>query len=122
MSEGVDGVEAGGAASGHESEEDADGCREGKGDDVDFWIEQEGGSDHAGQRIAQAVGEGDAGHAADAGEGDCLDEKLEQYFAGPRSDGEADPDLAGSFGDGDEHDIHDADASDEQADPCDRAQ
>ena len=59
--------------------------------------------------------------AADAGERDGLDEELEQHLAGAGADGEADADLAGALGDGDEHDVHDADAADEQADAGHRA-
>jgi len=121
VAEGVDGVESGGAACGHEAEEDADGGGEGEGDDVDFGIEEEGCADDIGEDFAKDVGEADAGDAADAGEGDGFDEELEEDFAGACADGEADADFAGALGDGDEHDVHDADAADEEADAGDRA-
>ena len=35
------------------------------------------------------------------------------------TDGHADADLAGPLGDGDQHDVHDADAADQQADAGD---
>ena len=39
-----------------------------------------------------------------------------------RADGEADADLAGALGDADEHDVHDADAADEQRNAGDGAE
>ncbi len=46
---------------------------------------------------AKKEGNCDAGDAADAGERDCLHEKLQQHLPGPRADGEADADLAGAL-------------------------
>ena len=87
MPEGVDGVEAGGAAGGHESEEDADGGGEDEGDHVDVRIKQEGRADDFGEVRAEAVGEHDARDSADAGERDGLDEELQQHLAGTGTDG-----------------------------------
>ena len=115
MAQGIDGIEAGGAAGGHEAEEDADGSGEDEGDDVDLRIKQKWRADDFGEGHAEGVGEGDADDAADAGEGDGLDEELQQDLPRTGTDGKADADLAGALGDGDEHDIHDAYAADEQA-------
>ena len=49
MPERLDGIEAGGAAGGHEAEEDADGGGEDEGDDVDFRIEEERRADDFGE-------------------------------------------------------------------------
>ena len=81
VAEGIDGIEAGGATGGHEAEEDADGGGEDEGEDVDFRIKEEGGTDDFCKGDAQAVGKEDAGDSTDAGEGDGLDEKLEQDLA-----------------------------------------
>ena len=119
MPQGFDGVEAGGAAGGHEAEEDADGGGKEKGDAVDLRIEQEGCADELCEPDAEAVSKRDAAEAADAGEGDGFDQELEHHLAGTGTDGHPDADLAGSFGDRDQHDVHDADAADQQADAGD---
>jgi hypothetical protein len=45
-----------------------------------------------------------------------LDQELQQHLALQRTDGQAQADFAGTFGDADQHDVHDADAADQQAD------
>ena len=56
------------------------------------------------------------------GKRDRLDQELQQHLPRPRADGQADADLARPLGHGDEHDVHDADAADEQADAGDGGQ
>ena len=58
----------------------------------------------------------DAEEAADGGLDDGLDEELGDDVLPLGAEGPADADLAGAFGDGGEHDVHDADAADEQRD------
>ena len=60
--------------------------------------------------------EEDADDAADGAEHDGLERELQQddFFGG--ADGFSDADLAGALGDGDEHDVHHADAADDEAD------
>jgi hypothetical protein len=45
-----------------------------------------------------------------------------EHIAAVRADGEADADLAGALGDGDEHDVHDADAADDERNASDGAE
>ena len=52
--------------------------------------------------------------AAEQAEGDGLDQELQHDVAALRADGDADADLAGALGDAHEHDVHDADAADDQ--------
>ncbi len=44
---------------------------------------------------------------------------MEEDVAGGGADGFADADFVGAFGDGDEHDVHDADAADDEGDASD---
>ena len=64
----------------------------------------------------------DAEQAADAGEHDGLDQELLGDVAPLGAQGAADADLAGPLGDGRQHDVHDADAADQQRDRGDRAE
>ena len=64
----------------------------------------------------------DAQQAADAGEHDGLDQELLGDVAPLGAQGPADADLAGPLGDGRQHDVHDADAADQQRDRRDRPQ
>src|SRR5207249_618106 len=72
--------------------------------------------------LRDAPAEQDPKRPAEAGERDALDEELRQDVAASRAHGLADPDLAGPLVHRDEHDVHDPDASDEEADAADRAE
>ena len=52
---------------------------------------------------------------------DGLDEKLEEDIPPAGADGHADADFARALGDADEHDVHDADAADQQRNAGDAA-
>ena len=54
--------------------------------------------------------------SADETEHDRLDQELHEDVALARADRHADADLARPLGDADEHDVHHADAADEEAD------
>src|SRR5690606_14978646 len=69
------------------------------------------------ETLAAGQADGPAGEA----EGDGLDEELDEDDGGPGADGLAEADLSGAFADADEHDVHDADAADEEADADDAA-
>src|SRR5688500_7402992 len=112
--EGVDGVEFGGFAGGVEAEEDADGDGGGEGDDDRAAGDGGGPFEEAGHEFGDDHTEGDAKQAAKNAEGDRFGEKLQQDIVAARADREADADLAGAFGDADEHDVHNADAADEE--------
>ena len=64
----------------------------------------------------------DAEQAADAGEHHGLDQELLGDVAALGPQGPADPDLAGPLGHGRQHDVHDADAADQERDRRDRPQ
>ena len=112
MPEGFDGVERGRAAGGHEAEDDANGGGKHERHHVDLGIEQKRRANDFGQRHAQPVGEKNPADASDARESDRLNQELQQHLASPRTDGQADSDLAGPLGDRYQHDVHDADAAD----------
>src|SRR5882757_5351109 len=63
-----------------------------------------------------------AGDAADPGKHRGLDEELLQDRLAASSDRLADPDLASSLGNGNQHDVHDSDAADQQCDRRDRGE
>ena len=50
---------------------------------------------------------------------DGFEEELQEDVSAAGADGHADADLAGPLGDADEHDVHDADAADEERDDGD---
>ena len=58
-----------------------------------------------------AGAESDTDDATDGAEGDSFDQELGEDVVALGADGFADADLAGAFGDGDEHDVHHADAA-----------
>ena len=73
----------------------------------------------ASKRVGPADAEHDADDAADHAQGHRLDQELKQDVAAAGADRHADADLARPLGDADEHDVHDADAADEQRDAGD---
>src|SRR5690606_33991980 len=95
MPQRFDRIERRRAPCGHESEKDADGGREDKGDEVDLRIEDERRADDFGEPQAESVGERDATKAADARKGHGFNEELEHYFARTGADGHADADFSG---------------------------
>src|SRR5947209_1386270 len=64
--------------------------------------------------VAGGLAEDEAGRAADGRQYCGLDEELRQDVDAGGADGLADADLFGALGDGDEHDVHHADAPDEE--------
>ena len=60
--------------------------------------------------------EADANHAAHHAEHDGLDEELHQHIAPARADGQPQANLTRPLRDRDQHDVHDADAADQQRD------
>ena len=64
----------------------------------------------------QSDPDSDADEPTEAGQDDGLDEELFEDRAAGGADRFADADLAGSFGDRDQHDIQDADTADDQRD------
>jgi len=101
MTEGIDGIEARGSASWCEAEDNPDGCGKENGDDIDPGIEEEGDLNDSGEPVAEPEGKENADDASDTGEGNGLDEELEEDFAGASADGEANTNFACALGDGD---------------------
>ena len=109
--EGFYGVEVRGADGRVEAEDDA--YRHAYAEGEDKRPEGDDGG-HSGEERYDLGGEdayGDADEAADGREDDGLDEELADYLRAAGAYGSADADLAGAFGDGGEHDVHDADAA-----------
>ena len=63
-----------------------------------------------------------ADHAAEQAEQGGFGQELDQDIASARAQGFAQADLAGAFGDRDQHDVHDADAAHQQRNAGDAAQ
>ena len=70
---------------------------------------------------AGAVAERDADQAAERRQRHRLDQELDQDVLAPRADRLAQADLARALGHRHQHDVHDADAADQQRDADDRA-
>ena len=78
-------------------------------------LKRYGTSDHFGKSDGCKRGQDNADESAERGEHDRLDEELQQHFALERADGQANADLARPLGHRHQHDVHDADAADQQA-------
>src|ERR1051325_10397145 len=75
-----------------------------------------------GQNGGRTDADADADETAKKRDDRGLDEELHQDVARRCADSFADADLAGALGDGDQHDVHDADAADDERDARNRAQ
>src|SRR5581483_3860315 len=120
VAEGFDGGELGGTVGRVGAEEDAD-----HGRDHERYDDRPGG-DHRAERADPHLGETDPdGHAegaADEGQEDGLDQELGEDVAALGAEGLADADLPRPLGHGHQHDVHDADAADEEGDGGHRRQ
>src|SRR6266849_7295923 len=116
VAQAFDGIELGGADGGDGSEQDADQRGDNDGDDGG----EAGNGDAILGEVADGEGDGesddDAEDAADEGDEDGLGEKLEADLAVGGAHRFADANLANAGADGGEHDVHDADATDQQHD------
>ena len=122
MPQRLDRVELCRTAGGDVAEDDADGGGEGEGEQVDAGAEQEGQRQQVRQAVTGDEGEQQADQSAERGQYHRFSEELHQHFFFQRADGEADADFARALGYGHQHDVHDADAADQQADGGDRAE
>ena len=84
--EGFDRIEPGGFAGRDVAEDNADGGGEGKTDEDNRCIENEGHLQESRQRCGGQQGNGDADQTAKGGDDYGLDEELEQHFAFERAD------------------------------------
>src|SRR5688572_23849677 len=116
VAEGFDGIEVGGFNGGVGAEDDADegADEEAKNGPVDG--DFGGHFEEIGSDIAGGDAYDDADDAADFAEDDGFEDELCHDVALFGADGAADANLAGALGDGDEHDVHDADAGSEEGD------
>ena len=114
VAEGVDGAQCAGPVGGVKTEEHADehGDTE-RGDDGAGLYD---GFDAHDLVMASEESTGDTEQSADAGKQDRLDEELAENVASSHPERFAHADLSGPFGHGDQHDVHDADSTDEQRD------
>src|SRR5688500_4877160 len=116
VSEGVDGIEPRCLARWVEAEEDSDTPGDQEGDDDRARTDHDRPACGLAEEDCCADAEEDSGESADERERDRFEEKLKENMAALRADGHANADLARPFGDGDEHDVHDADPSHEERD------
>ena len=65
------------------------------------------------------IAEDEAHETADDAQNEGFKEELEHDVAGAGADGFADADFASAFRDGNEHDVHDADTTDDERDASD---
>ena len=114
--EGVDGVEPGGLAGGVVAAAEADRTAEGQGDGDPSPRQGEGGLEVAGDHVAHTHAEQDAEDAAEHADDDHFDEELRPDGLGRSAEGLAQADFAGTLGDGDQHDVGEADGGAEQGD------
>ena len=100
-----------------ENEANEDGDAEGDGEDLpgDEGVERGDEAEEEGEEIAEE----EAHEAADDGKDEGFDEELEADVARGGADSFTDADFVGAFGDGDEHNVHDADAADDEGNASD---
>ena len=114
MAEGLDGVELGGLVGGEESEYQSDGYGYAEGGGHHPGFDDHGHALAIFHEDGHAPGEQDAGDASAEAEGDRFDEELDKDVPAASSDRDADADLACALGDGDQHDVHDPYAADDE--------
>src|SRR5207253_10189316 len=117
-----DRVEARGLARRVEAEEDPDGRREAEGEHDRLRGDERAPLREVADRLGAGHAERDAHDAADQRERDGLDQELQKDVTPACADRHAQTDLARALGDGYQHDVHDADASDQQGHGGDRRQ
>ncbi len=132
MTEGLDRVHVGGLAGGIDAEEDADAQRDDErehdGPHGDAGVEslhnfrqqvrreQSQSAAHASEQWADGEAEQNTEQAAAGGEHDGFDQELLHDVLSGCSQRSPDADLAGPLGNCRQHDVHDADAADQQRD------
>src|SRR5262245_25120595 len=116
VSKALDGVEVGGLLGGPdaegESDEDRDGHSAHHGPEWDRGGEL-GQEEH--NHVTDDDGENHAQDSAEGSQRHGFEQELADDVAFAGADGFTDADLAGALGDADEHDVHHADAADQQA-------
>src|SRR5215469_5512652 len=116
ITQGFDGVQPGGfhrrPDAENKADTDADGDARGSGPHLNDARPAQGETDEEDEKIY----EDQSDDAAGSGEGHRLQEELPGDVAVFGADGLANADLAGAFGDADEHDIHDPDTANKQSD------
>lgn len=122
LAEGIDGIFAGGFDGWVEAEDGADTNRDGEGGEEDININIRGERGDEGDGEGASVTEGEAEDAAENGEDETFKEELKEDIEIGGTDGLSDTDFVGALGDGDEHNIHDADAADEQGNAGDEGE
>src|SRR5258708_17502067 len=134
VAESFDRVEAGGADGRDHAADQSNGAEDQDGDDQGDGIDGEpdvsgfGVFGHGAVERKPADGEGndvgedDAEKSANEGNGESLGEKLEEDVAAAGAERLLDANFAGGLGDGDEHDIHQADATDAQREGADEGE
>src|SRR5208337_4786916 len=134
VAQGFDRVEAGGTDRRDHTADQADGGEDEDGDDQGDGVDHEanvasfGVFGHRTVESEPAHGKGngvcedDAEKSPDEGDGERLGQKLEKDVAAARAESFLDADFAGALGDGNEHDVHQADAAYAQREGADEAE
>src|SRR5208337_580133 len=134
VAQGFDRVEAGGADGWDHTADQSDGGEDEDGDDQGDGVDHEadvagfGVFGHGAVKRKSAYGEGndvredDAEDSADEGNGESLGQKLKENVAAARAQRFLHADFAGALGDGDEHDVHQADAADAEREGADETE
>jgi hypothetical protein len=116
VSERVDGIELRCLPRGIKAEDDADGGVERHRDEDDVDLNLHRPLEPRGQPPRHPDPACDAHQTSGDRQYERFDQELEEDARRLRADGHADADLARPFRDADEHDVHDADAADQQRD------
>src|SRR5690625_2429583 len=122
VSQGINGVEAGRLAGRQNAEDDAnaDGKSEAQKQHPDRHYK--GHAKLAGHQSGAAQPQRHAKHTAKRGQHNGFHQKLGQHIAAARAYGQPDANFARAFGYRHQHDVHDADAANQQADGRNAAQ
>ena len=122
VAEGVDGGLVGGFDGGVEAEDGADGDGSAEGDGDNLPANEGVKRGDKGDEEGEAVAEGEAEEATENGKDERFEEELEEDVYTGGTDGFTDADFVGAFRDGDEHNIHDADAANDEGDTGDKSE
>src|SRR6266567_2429502 len=109
VSQRIDRVEVGGFEGGVGSEHDSDDGANHQSDNDPIHRDDGRQFQHQGEDVSAGDAEADSHDSADLAQHDGFHDELRHDVAFFGADGTADADFARSFGDGHEHDVHDAD-------------
>src|SRR5437867_1353009 len=118
----LDGVQPGRLPRRIKAEEDAHRPGKAKGNENRFWLDQEVPLGEVGNAVRPGQAKADPDQPSDEGQAEGFDQELAQHVSAAGPHCHPQPNLPSSLRHGNQHDVHDPDASDEERDRGDGGQ